>query len=87
MPKSSTSAKLGLFIVCACFFMTSLDITIVNVALPKITTSLSAPLNQVVWIITGYLLIYAALAIPAGRLGDILGQRTIFLTGIASLMN
>jgi len=62
--------------------MTSLDITIVNVALPVMTANLHAPLNQVIWVVNAYLLIFAALAIPAGRVGDILGQRRIFVVGL-----
>lgn len=80
--QKSPSFNVGLAVICACFFMTSLDITIVNVALPAITTNLHAPLSQVVWIINGYLLIYAALVVPAGRLGDIVGQRSVFLVGL-----
>lgn len=80
--QTTRASRLGLFVVCACFFMTTLDMTIVNVALPKITTSLSAPLDEVTWVINAYLLIYAALSIPSGRLGDIIGQRTIFITGL-----
>lgn len=75
--------RVGFFIICACFFMTSLDVTIVNVALPVMTNSLHAPLNQIIWIVNGYLLVYAALSIPAGRLGDIFGQRSVFVVGIA----
>lgn len=78
-----TNHRVGFFIICACFFMTSLDVTIVNVALPVMTTSLHSPLNQIIWVVNGYLLVYAALSVPAGRVADIFGQRATFVVGIA----
>ncbi|HEU5380315.1 MAG TPA: DHA2 family efflux MFS transporter permease subunit, partial [Ktedonobacteraceae bacterium] len=80
--KSVLIARFGLAIVCACCFMTSLDRSIVNVALPIMTNTLHVPFSQITWVVDGYLLMYAGLAIPAGRLADILGQRRVFVAGL-----
>ncbi|SDO40844.1 drug resistance transporter, EmrB/QacA subfamily [Nakamurella panacisegetis] len=75
----------GLIIAVFCLglFMTLLDITIVNIAIPDIVTELRASLDTVLWIGSAYSLVYAVLLITAGRVGDILGPRTMFLAGIA----
>ncbi|WP_344829258.1 DHA2 family efflux MFS transporter permease subunit [Actinocorallia longicatena] len=65
------------------FFMTLLDLTIVNIAIPGMMTSLHAPLDLVLWTVGAYSLVLAALVVTAARLGDLLGQRTMFAWGIA----
>lgn len=60
-----------------------LDTTIVNVALPTIRTSLQAPEATLQWIISGYALAYGLALIPAGRVGDRVGHRWVYLVGIA----
>jgi len=62
-------------------FMTMLDMTIVNIAIPSIISGLRATLDQLLWVINGYSLVYAMLLITSGRLGDILGPRNLFLAG------
>jgi MFS family permease len=64
------------------FFMTLLDLTIVNIAIPNMITKLNASLDDILWVINAYTLILAVLLITAGRLGDLFGQRTMFITGI-----
>ncbi|HEU4792611.1 MAG TPA: DHA2 family efflux MFS transporter permease subunit [Nitrolancea sp.] len=64
------------------FFMILLDMTIVNIAIPSIITSLSAGLNQILWVINAYIMVYAVLLISAGRIGDIYGQRNLFAAGL-----
>src|SRR2546430_15314531 len=64
-------------------FMTLLDLTIVNIAVPSFTEGLHASLDQVLWVLNAYSLAYAVLLITAGRLGDIFGPRTMFAAGIA----
>jgi EmrB/QacA subfamily drug resistance transporter len=64
------------------FFMILLDTTIVNIAIPSIITSLDAGLDQILWVINAYILVYAVLLISAGRLGDIYGQRNLFIVGL-----
>ena len=63
-------------------FMDLLDATIVNVALPSIQNDLDATGAQLEWVVGGYLLAFAVLMITGGRLGDILGRRRMFLTGV-----
>jgi EmrB/QacA subfamily drug resistance transporter len=63
-------------------FMTLLDLTIVNIAVPSFTEGLHASLDQVLWVLNAYSLAYAVLLITAGRLGDIFGPRTMFAAGI-----
>ncbi|MFP3712680.1 MFS transporter [Puerhibacterium sp. TATVAM-FAB25] len=60
-----------------------LDTTIVNVALPTIRSSLQAPEATLQWIISGYALAYGLALIPAGRVGDRVGHRWVYLAGIA----
>jgi EmrB/QacA subfamily drug resistance transporter len=79
---SSRSSKIAVVVLCTGIFLTTLDITIVNVAIPSMLTSLQAPLDQILWVVNGYMLAYGALLITAGRLGDLFGQRTIFITGL-----
>jgi MFS family permease len=64
-------------------FMSLLDATIVNVALPTIRTSLSANEATLSWIISGYALAFGLVLIPAGRLGDRFGHKWVFFTGLA----
>jgi len=65
------------------FFMTLLDLTIVNIAIPNMLDKLHATLNDVLWVLNAYALVLAVLVITCGRLGDLLGQRTMFVAGIA----
>ena len=64
-------------------FMDLMDNTIVNVALPAIDASLDATPAQLEWVVSGYVLAFAATLIAGGRLGDSLGRRTVFLLGTA----
>src|SRR5450759_5090613 len=64
-------------------FMTLLEATIVNVALPTIRTSLDASEATLSWIISGYALAFGLALIPAGRLGDRFGHKWVFITGLA----
>jgi EmrB/QacA subfamily drug resistance transporter len=62
--------------------MTLLDLTIVNIAIPNMITKLHASLDDVLWMLNAYALVLAVLVITAGRLGDLLGPRTMFAAGI-----
>ncbi|MGK5530972.1 DHA2 family efflux MFS transporter permease subunit [Streptomyces sp. URMC 129] len=72
-----------LAVLCLGFFMTLLDLTIVNVAIPDLTDDLDASLDDVLWVVNAYSLALATLIITAGRLGDLRGKRNIFLAGVA----
>ncbi|MGV9267540.1 DHA2 family efflux MFS transporter permease subunit [Kitasatospora sp. NPDC003701] len=73
---------LVLVVLCLGFFMIMLDTTIVNVALPSLAGGLDTSLDQIVWVVNAYLLAYATLLIPAGRLGDLWGPRSLFTAGL-----
>jgi EmrB/QacA subfamily drug resistance transporter len=64
------------------FFMTLLDLTIVNIAIPDMISRLNASLDAVLWVINAYALVLAVLLITAGRLGDLWGQRRLFIIGV-----
>jgi EmrB/QacA subfamily drug resistance transporter len=72
-----------LIVVSLGFFMTLLDLTIVNIAIPSMITSLHASLDDALWVINAYALVLAVLVITAGRLGDLIGPRIMFMGGIA----
>ena len=72
-----------LLVVSLGFFMTLLDLTIVNVAIPNLITKLHASLDDVLWVINAYALVLAVLVITAGRLGDLIGPRIMFMSGVA----
>jgi EmrB/QacA subfamily drug resistance transporter len=74
---------LVLLVVSLGFFMTLLDLTIVNIAIPNMITKLHASLDDVLWVINAYALVLAVLVITAGRLGDLIGPRTLFIAGVA----
>jgi MFS family permease len=65
-------------------FMALLDLTIVNIAIPSIIDGLHASLDQVLWVLNAYSLVYAVLLITAGRLGDIFGPRNLIIAGLPS---
>ena len=64
--------------------MDMLDITIVNVALPTMRTRLQMSATAVEWVVSAYLLAFASVLIIAGRLGDLLGRKRLFLIGVAT---
>src|ERR1700745_3363496 len=72
-----------LLVVSLGFFMTLLDLTIVNIAIPNLITNLHASLDDVLWVINAYALVLAVLVITAGRLGDPGGARSMFTSGVA----
>ncbi|WP_442785611.1 MFS transporter [Actinacidiphila sp. DG2A-62] len=64
-------------------FMTLLDVSIVNVALPSIRTGIGASQSGLQWVLSGYALAFGLALVPAGRLGDVRGRRTMFMAGLA----
>ncbi len=63
-------------------FMTLLDVSIVNVALPSIQQGVDASPSDLQWIVSGYALTFGLVLVPAGRLGDALGRRRMFMLGV-----
>jgi EmrB/QacA subfamily drug resistance transporter len=82
MAQARTNPWLVLLVLTTGFFMILLDTTIVNVAIPAMSTGLNATLDQILWVINAYLLVYTVLLITAGRLGDLFGQRNLFALGL-----
>lgn len=72
-----------LSVVCVATFMLVLDITVVLVALPRIREDLRADLSGVQWVVDSYTLVLATLLLTSGVLGDRLGRRGVFITGMA----
>jgi len=67
-------------------FMTLLDVSIVNVALPSIQRDLGASAGTVQWVVSGYALAFGLALVPAGRLGDTLGRRRMFLIALSAFL-
>jgi len=74
---------LALYVLCLGDLMIVLDTTIVNVALPSIRTDLGFTEASLAWVVNAYLLTFGGFLLLAGRLGDLYGQRRLFLIGIA----
>src|SRR6266853_4691601 len=72
----------ALTVVCAAFFMTVLDVSIVNVALPSIGRALSFSRDNLQWVITAYAITFGGFLLAGGRAGDLLGRRRMFLLGV-----
>src|SRR5437763_12824223 len=71
-----------LLVVCVGTFMLLLDITIVNVALPKIATDLKSSFSDIQWVIDAYALTLASVLLTAGTLADKLGRRLVYTVGL-----
>lgn len=74
--------RLTLFAMCMATFMTSLDLTIVNVALPSMQSELRMSAAELEWVISAYSLSLAAIIPASGALGDRYGRKRVFLTGM-----
>ena len=72
----------ALTLVCAAFFMTVLDISIVNVALPTIGAKLHFSESSLQWVITAYALTFGGFLMLGGRAADYLGRRRVFMVGV-----
>ena len=77
------SRWLALYVLCAGVLMIVLDATIVNVALPTIQDDLGFSQSSLAWVVNAYLIAFGGLLLLAGRLGDLIGQRKVFLVGLA----
>ena len=73
---------IALIVLCAGFLMIILDQTIVNVALPSIQSDLHFSQSILAWVVNAYLIAFGGLLLLAGRLGDLIGRRRIFLAGL-----
>ena len=73
----------ALYVLCAGMLMIILDGTIVTVALPSIQSDLGFSQSSLAWVVNAYLIAFGGLLLLAGRLGDLIGRRHMFLTGLA----
>jgi EmrB/QacA subfamily drug resistance transporter len=74
---------LALYVLCAGMLMIVLDVTIVNVALPTIQQDLGFSQSSLAWVVNAYLIAFGGLLLLAGRIGDLIGRRKVFLAGLA----
>jgi EmrB/QacA subfamily drug resistance transporter len=72
----------SLYVLCAGMLMIVLDVTIVNVALPSIQDQLHFSNASLAWVVNAYLIAFGGLLLLAGRFGDLVGRRRVFLAGI-----
>src|SRR4051794_39824774 len=73
---------LALYVLCAGMLMIVLDATIVNVALPTIQDDLGFSQSKLAWVVNAYMIPFGGLLLLAGRIGDLVGQRRVFLVGL-----
>jgi EmrB/QacA subfamily drug resistance transporter len=73
----------ALVVLCIGMLMIILDATIVNVALPSIQDDLGFSQSSLAWVVNAYLIAFGGLLLLAGRLGDLIGRRRIFMIGLA----
>jgi len=84
MPALDTRTRwLALYTLCLATLMIVLDTTIVNVALPSIRDDLGFSQTSLAWVVNAYTLTYAGLLLLGGRMGDLFGQRRLFIAGIS----
>ncbi|WP_350279553.1 MFS transporter [Kribbella sp. HUAS MG21] len=76
------SRWLALYTLCAGMLMIVLDVTVVNVALPSMQDDLGFTNSGLAWVVNGYMIPFGGLLLLAGRLGDLIGRRTVFLSGL-----
>src|SRR4051794_37056172 len=76
------SRWIALIVLCVGMLMIVLDATIVNVALPSIQDDLGYSQSNLAWVVNAYLIAFGGLLLLAGRIGDLVGQRRIFLIGV-----
>ena len=72
-----------LAVVATAFFMTILDVSIVNVALPSISRALHFSRDNLQWVLTAYSIAFGGFLLLAGRAADLLGRRRVFMVGVA----
>src|SRR5271169_6970724 len=73
---------IALGVLCLGQLMMVLDATIVNVALPSIQRDLHFSQGNLTWVINGYLITFGGLLLLAGRMGDLIGRKRVFLAGL-----
>jgi EmrB/QacA subfamily drug resistance transporter len=73
---------IALYVLCVGMLMIVLDVTVVNVALPSIQSDLGFSQSSLAWVVNAYLIAFGGLLLLAGRFGDILGRKSVFMAGL-----
>jgi EmrB/QacA subfamily drug resistance transporter len=85
MPQQESSDRsrwIALYVLCTGVLMIVLDVTVVNVALPSIQDDLDFTQSSLAWVVNAYLIAFGGLLLLAGRFGDLIGRRTVFMAGL-----
>src|SRR5260370_32803055 len=84
-PQATDNRRRWITVVVLCLgqLMLTLDATVANVALPAIQHDLRFSQSSLAWVVNGYLITFGGLLLLAGRLGDLLGRKRVFLAGLA----
>src|SRR3954463_8896540 len=82
-PAADPNRWIALYVLCVGMLMIVLDVTVVNVALPTIQDDLGFSQSSLAWVVNAYLIAFGGLLLLAGRYGDILGRKSVFLAGLA----
>src|SRR5919197_836067 len=80
--QTDRSRWMALYVLCVGTLMIVLDMTIVNVALPSMQQDLKFSQSDLAWVMNAYMIAFGGLLLLAGRLGDLIGQRRVFLVGL-----
>ena len=73
---------IALYVLCVGMLMIVLDVTVVNVALPSIQEDLGFTQSSLAWVVNAYMIAFGGLLLLAGRFGDILGRKNVFMVGL-----
>ena len=79
---TDTNRWMALYVLCVGVLMIVLDVTVVNVALPSIQDDLGFSQSSLAWVVNAYLIAFGGLLLLAGRLGDLIGRKNIFMAGL-----
>ncbi|MGZ4295357.1 MAG: MFS transporter, partial [Solirubrobacteraceae bacterium] len=82
IPTNDRRRWMALVVVCLAQLMIVLDTTIVNVALPAIQHDLHFGQGNLTWVVNAFLVTFGSFLLLAGRLGDLLGRKRVFLAGL-----
>jgi EmrB/QacA subfamily drug resistance transporter len=82
IPAADRRRWIALVVVCLAMFMNALDGSIVNVALPAVQKSLHFSQSGLTWVVDAYLISFGSFLLMAGRLGDLIGRKKVFLAGV-----
>src|SRR5215210_2900945 len=81
-PMTDRDRWIALYVLCVGMLIIVLDVTVVNVALPSMQDDLGFSQSSLAWVVNAYLIAFGGLLLLAGRFGDILGRRSVFLAGL-----